>query len=236
MADEQTTEEATSEAAGKGPIGEGQHPVKQGECMISIAERAGHLWEYLWDHAGNAQLKSARKDPTALLPGDRVHIPELRRKDVDLKTNASHIFRRRGVPTTIHIVLLKEGEARAELPYTLSIDGSVGGRVHYSGKTNGQGEIKHPLDPRDRRATLVVGEGEERREYELALGHLDPVTEITGVQARLNNLGFYCGEPNGVLGSRTVAAIQEFQYREQLQVTGKLDDATRDALKRAYGG
>ena len=49
-------------------------------------------------------------------------------------------------------------------------------------------------------------------------------------QAILAGLGYSVGEPDGVAGTRTVAAIRRFQADKDLPQTGRLDDATLHAL------
>jgi hypothetical protein len=55
------------------------------------------------------------------------------------------------------------------------------------------------------------------------------------VQTRLKAGGFYFGEVNGQSDSDTVAAITRYQIRNGLQITGKLDPATRQALGVSAG-
>lgn len=49
-------------------------------------------------------------------------------------------------------------------------------------------------------------------------------------QVRLQELGYNVGKPDGVIGARTKAAIQEYQRKQGLQITGALDPATLAAL------
>lgn len=49
-------------------------------------------------------------------------------------------------------------------------------------------------------------------------------------QIALSRLGFSCGSIDGVVGPQTRAALQAFQTRESLPVTGQLDEATRSYL------
>jgi N-acetylmuramoyl-L-alanine amidase len=78
--------------------------------------------------------------------------------------------------------------------------------------------------------------GEEAEEvYLLELGGMDPISSATGVQGRLNNLGFYCGPVDGIIGPHTRGAISEFQASQNLTVTGQMDDDTRKALVRVHG-
>jgi peptidoglycan hydrolase-like protein with peptidoglycan-binding domain len=58
---------------------------------------------------------------------------------------------------------------------------------------------------------------------------------ISGVQARLNNLGYGAGPCDGVLGQRTRAALRLFQEDQEIDVTGEPDRATLDELEQAYG-
>lgn len=49
-------------------------------------------------------------------------------------------------------------------------------------------------------------------------------------QIALSREGFSCGPIDGVFGAQTRAALQAFQARENLPVTGRLDPATQDVL------
>ena len=69
----------------------------------------------------------------------------------------------------------------------------------------------------------------------LDLGYLDPADEITGVQARLNNLGFRSGEVNGVFGPSTEVALKDFHMKHGLSQSGKIDEATKNKLIDVHG-
>jgi hypothetical protein len=60
--------------------------------------------------------------------------------------------------------------------------------------------------------------------------------EIRQLQMTLNQRGFNVGEPDGVLGLRTRAALMQFQQREGLQRTGQIDQQTMSALGINAGG
>jgi hypothetical protein len=60
--------------------------------------------------------------------------------------------------------------------------------------------------------------GDCRLKWTLQIGRLNPIMEkahtkycISGVQQRLNNLGFYCGPVDGIKGPNTKFAIEKFQ-------------------------
>lgn len=212
-----------------GPVGQGNHVVRQGECVESIAAETGHFWEQLWKLPENAALRAARKDPNLLLPGDRLEVPPLQRKEVEAETGKRHVFQRRGVPSRIHVILKVKGEPRNDEPYTLIVDGK-----EMTGRTSAEGEIKHAIPPTARTGKLVVGEGARRAEYALSIGALDPLSETSGVAGRLANLGLDPAGPERA--DWAAAALQDFQKREGLTVSGELDQATIQALQRVHQG
>jgi peptidoglycan hydrolase-like protein with peptidoglycan-binding domain len=53
---------------------------------------------------------------------------------------------------------------------------------------------------------------------------------ISQLQAKLNALGFYAGEPNGDFGGKTQAALAQFQLSRAIPAGGQLDDRTLDEL------
>jgi hypothetical protein len=67
--------------------------------------------------------------------------------------------------------------------------------------------------------------------YELHVGELDPVGEVTGLQARLANLGYYDGPIDGDAGEVTAAAIAQFRREHGLPLGDQVDDDLREALE-----
>jgi uncharacterized Zn-binding protein involved in type VI secretion len=204
--------------------------VRQGECISSIAKDTGHFWDTIWSYPLNKELKQRRADPNVLLPGDAVFIPGRRSREASGSTDQHHKFRRRGEPAMLRLRVLENGRARANEAYELDIDGRV-----FSGTTDAEGMLAHPIPPDARNARLIIGGGAIRDEYVLNLGQVDPVDELTGVQARLANLGYDCGPIDNRLGSQTKWAIEQFQANHQLAPTGEPDEATRQKLVEAYG-
>jgi len=207
------------------------HKVEQGECMSSIALAHGFFWQSLWDHAENAALKQARDSPFVLEPGDVVHIPELGQRKVDAATGMRHTFRRKGVPAVLRLQLLEMNKPLAGLPYVLEYGGK-----QVTGTTDGHGKIEVSVPPNVPRATLRVGEGDQARVYAIAPRTLDPARDVTGIQARLANLGYYGGRAHGTLDAATIAAIEHFQRDHELEATGQADEATVSALAGRHDG
>ena len=214
---------------GGSPVGSGDYEVAPGDCMASIAFTHGFFWETLWQLPENAELREARQSPNALLPGDRVTIPELRRREESGDTEARHRFRRRGVPEELRLRLLdEEGEGRAGERVVIEIEGT-----QHETETDSNGEFRVPISPDATQGTLrVPSTGED---YPLRLGHLDPSDSLSGIQARLTNLGFACGRADGESGPLTRGALRRFQASQGLSVTGEPDEETRSALADAHG-
>src|ERR1051325_5146439 len=62
-----------------------------------------------------------------------------------------------------------------------------------------------------------------------------PNDSVKRAQEALNLAGYDVGSPDGVAGTRTVAAIRKFQTDKGIAVTGKIDSATLSALGLAGG-
>ena len=197
-----------------------QHTVRSGDCISSLAYDNGFFAGTLWDLPENALLKELRDNMNVLIPGDIVHIPDKRQKEHHGSTDARHIFRRRGVPARLAVRIMRGGYPRSNTPYVLTVD-----RHKLHGFTDANGEITIPILPNAESGLLQVGSGEDIDKYPLLLGHLQPSDTVLGVQARLRNLGYSCGDEDGHLGVRTKAAICDFQQHHRLVVTGEMDAA-----------
>ena len=63
------------------------------------------------------------------------------------------------------------------------------------------------------------------------LGHLDPLETVTGVKARLKNLGYYDGEINDEQDDEYKSEVRRFQQDHGLVVDGIVGPQTRAKLK-----
>lgn len=195
------------------------HTVIRGDCISSIAANAGLTWQQVWDAPENAKLKELRKDPNILSAGDVVFVPEKTLKTVSGGTNSRHRFVKKGVPAMFRMQLFDGAEPRKNQSYVLVVDGK-----EYKGTTNGEGVLEEPISPSAVMGALTIGP--DNFHISLEFGHIDPITELSGLQARLTNLGFDCGSINGILDDATRAAISAFQYRFGLEQTGQPNEAT----------
>jgi hypothetical protein len=205
------------------------YTVKQGDCISSIAFENGFFPDTIWNHANNKELKEKRKDPNVLMPGDVVFVPDKRIKEVSEPTNQVYKFRAKNVPAKLSLRLLFDGEPRRNETYTIDFEGKI-----INGTTDSDGNITMSIPPNAKTGKLTVGTDEHKMEYDLQLGRLDPVDKISGVQSRLNNLGFNCGRVDGVLNTETKEALQAFQVSVGIQPSGELDAATKAKLYESH--
>jgi len=215
-------------AASAGPVGQGNHVVKQGECLSSIAKKMGYSWETIWNDSANAILREVRKDPNVLLPGDRIAVPAKLEKREAKPTEARHRFIRKGEPAFLRLKLLKDGEPRANEEYRLQI-----GSETRQGAFDPEGKLKEQINGDTERVKLFVGKDYED-EYDIELGDLSPAEGLRGVQERLNNLGFYAGKADGKWGRRTRAGLNRFREAIGLPPLEDFDASICETLRRMH--
>lgn len=206
----------------------GEHVVGRGECLGSIAAANGLFWQTVWDRPENSELRRRRENPNVLRAGDVVFVPDRREKTESGATETRHRFRRRGVPSSLHLVLRhRNGDPIAGEAYTLTVDGRI-----FEGTTDGEGAIRQSVPPGAGSGTLRVPE--LGLSVTLRLGDLDPFDTVSGAKQRLSNLGYGCG-PGPDLDEATQQALRAFQADRGATQTGQLDDATRTQLRDAHG-
>jgi hypothetical protein len=209
------------------------HVVQKGECISTIALANGFRdFRAVYDHADNAHLRKKRPDPNLIHPGDEVAIPEREEKAVSVATTATHKFVLHVPTRVLRLVLVADdGAPLRSIEYVLRVRGE-----ERKGTTDGGGMLKETIPTSATHAELET----EDRIWQLSIGHLNPVEDtpdlgVSGLQARLRNLGYVVGPVDGLFGTRTRAALQAFQGAHGLKINGRLDDATRAKLREVHG-
>ena len=192
--------------------------VRQGECLNSIALAHGITWQKIWNHGDNSALRDRRRDPNVLLPGDELWIPEKSTRTEVGGTEARHRFVRLQVPSKLRLRLLEFEKPLVNVPYTLDVDGKA-----VEGFTDQEGILECVIAPNAKTGLLRICQGSVVREVRVELGVLDPLNEPSGVVQRLGNLGYSYAD--------VTSAVRRFQADVGLKESGKLDDATRAALR-----
>jgi len=211
------------------------YTVQQGDCLSSLAKAFGFpSFHTIYEDPQNATLRQQRPNPNVIFPGDQIYIPDKTQRSESAATDTAHTYQITRAKTLLRIgVVDPAGQPLRSRSYTLTVGAKV-----YQGETGTDGLIEAEIEADESGGSLVVA-GSDPKDPPFArslfLGHLDPITEVSGVQGRLNNLGFYCGEVDGIAGPATAAAVAAFQRCYGLQVDGVIGPATRDKLLQVHG-
>jgi Putative peptidoglycan binding domain len=204
--------------------------VPQGECIESIAHRAGLLPATIWDHPENAGLKNERGDHCILEPGDEVFVPAVREREERRATEARHTFRRKLPLTEFRVVLRRDGKPRGDVAFTLDVDG-----VRHEGRTDSDGGLRVAISPLAVRGQLVLSDAPDDVPIEIWFRFLSPVDTPLGAQQRLENLGYLLTTSSEEWTDEATQALSAFQVAQSVRLTGLPDRATLDALVAAHG-
>jgi N-acetylmuramoyl-L-alanine amidase len=207
------------------------HRVQQGDTILKLAHEHKIGWARIWNHPNNEALRAKRYDPNILLPGDEVFVPPVEVGVRSASTGLTHKFQLKSPPYFFVLYLRDErGEPFANVKYVLKVGGAT-----FSGKTTPEGRIAHEVDPTAREGTLEYwdpADPEVPTKWKLAIGGLDPVDDVRGVQTTLLNLGYTPGPATGSMNEKTKSALKDFQRHIGIEnPTGEMDDRTRAALR-----
>jgi peptidoglycan hydrolase-like protein with peptidoglycan-binding domain len=243
----------------------GMHTVKQGEYMAFIAAQYGFTnWQTIWNLPQNANLKSQRQNPNVLFPGDQVYVPDPAVKNVAKPTDNTHTFKLKNSTLKLLLTLQDMYEKPiANAKCVLSLDGNT---VNVT--TDGNGGINQDIPPKTQSGILVIQDSQtplNNTQIPILIGNLDPVDQVSGQIARLNNLGYAAGDPSkppvsgdgnsdgnsaggggdgadGASGTGSLfstdpfsSAVQEFQCDNGLTVDGICGPVTQASLKQVHG-
>jgi hypothetical protein len=177
--------------------------VKQAEHLSGIAAQEGFAdFHTIFDHAKNESLKSRKRDPHVLFPGDEVFIPDREDRNEVRATDSAHRFDAEIRPLFLRCKLLDwQRDPIKSAPCKLRIDAATmppltsngaGILEQRIGRLAQTGDIEAELPP-----PKVLGKGEQplprQATFHVKIGSLNPETKLSGQQARLNNLGYLAG-------------------------------------------
>lgn len=212
-----------------------EHKVKQGETLPKIAKEHGFSnWHTVYEHPDNAELRERRPNPNILYPGDRVAIPEKTTKEEAGETEQRSRFLFKGEQLWLRIVVTDvDYRPLANRAYKLEVR-----NLNLEGTTDTEGLLEQKIPENAEEGILHI----DNWALPLKIGHLDPIEEVTGWQARLKNLGYYSGpvdgqvqDDNGKDRMQLKAAIEEFQLDHGLKVDGIVGSKTEAKIKEAHG-
>jgi hypothetical protein len=211
------------------------YTVKQGDHLSKIAKDNGFTdYTVIWDHPNNSDLKKMRQNPNVLLPGDEVFVPEMEEKQESGSADKHHTFSVDKKTLKLRLVLEDNYEkpiARAQC--ALLVDGQT-----YQLTTDGSGKLEQdiPLDASEAYLTIRGDQTPFANDIiPIRIGHLDPIDELSGQIARLNNLGYFAGQLDDSDTDAFESAVEEFQCDNKLTVDGICGTNTQAKLKQVHG-
>jgi hypothetical protein len=213
----------------------GNYKVRQGDHVSAIASAFGFSsYQTIWNHPNNAKLKQQRVSPNVLFPGDTLFIPDKSEAEYQRPTDAKHKFTLQQQKLQLRLVLEDLYEKPiAGAPCILNLAGDV-----RNVKTDASGRLVQDIPPDVHDAVLIIQDQQTPLAgvpIPIKIGDLDPVEEITGQQARLNNLGYFPGKTGGTDLDALESAIEEFQCDHGLTVDGICGPQTQTKLKQVHG-
>lgn len=220
---------------------DGYHVVQQGEWISKISAQYGIVsdWRRVWNHPKNSDLRQKRKEPNVIFPGDLLFIPELESREENCTTDNRHRFKLKTGKKKLKLVLRDwDDKPRTGVICALEISNHLYGEKT---KTDEQGKLEFEIPEGVSVARLLVGKNGSEV-YEVLVGHLDPIDEVSGYQQRLSNLGYYSGEIDGIDGPETKSATRSFQDYENamagsevLKVDSIMGPKTKARLQERHG-
>jgi N-acetylmuramoyl-L-alanine amidase len=215
------------------------HIVQQGECLTAIAAKYGFAdIKPIYEAGENADFRQLRPDPNVIAPGDRIVIPDRKKKSETLATNERHKVVVQVPRRKLRVKLEVPGErSLAGQAFELTVEGRS-----IPGKVAAENVVEAEVPANATMATLLLTE--VNLEVRLAIGHLDPVRDgssgapvWSGIQARLHNLGFLSRAPNGAQDDETTEALRRFQAAAlgRESPDGAPDDETLGKLVAEHG-
>jgi N-acetylmuramoyl-L-alanine amidase len=214
-----------------------EYAVQQGDRLPTIARAQGFLrWQTVWEFAANADLRKLRGTAHILLPGDKVAIPsQLSRKAEVPGGQAEYVVQSAAEVLRVRFAGVKSSD---ESPVTFRATPDTGDAVEGSLPADGQLEVDLPPATSKVHVELSRADSEEEQPFlshDFTVGGLDPSDTTSGIQARLQNLGFYQGPLSGSLDDDTRAAISHFRWARLGDQKDEVDDDLLAALHATHG-
>ncbi|MFL6393017.1 MAG: peptidoglycan-binding domain-containing protein [Nitrososphaeraceae archaeon] len=211
------------------------HPVVQGEFLARIASKYGFTDPMvIWNRPENKVLRDSGRTPTTLAPGDKLFVPELTVRELSKGTETRHRLVVKQSTHRLRVALQRFGARPAA---GMSCTVRLGGETK-TVKTDGEGKLEVDLPSGAELGELEIDAPDtdfDRLKIPIRVGHLDPIVEISGQEARLNNLGYRAGTAGDRNAPAFRSAVEEFQCDEKLPVDGVCGVRTQAKLKQVHG-
>jgi hypothetical protein len=211
-----------------------KHIVRQGECLSKIALRFGFKdYRIIYNHPENAAFRAKRPNPNIIFPGDTLSIPDKVARLESAQTGRRHTYITSRPKRILRVRILdSEREPVANEPVQVDIDGMRPANT----STDGKGIFEVPVENACVGAKVTI----KGRELRLEFSHLNPVKDtpddgVSGIQARLRNLGYYSGPISDEFNNPTRLALAIFQHDAGLDMDGEPNPTTIQKLIEVFG-
>lgn len=211
-----------------------EYVVKNGDFLSKIAQEHNiGDWKKIYDHPANERLRKFRPDPNQLEPGDIVYIPDAKQNITNHATSQKHTLKVNIEPIELKLKVMLEDEPIKNAKFELT-----GGSVNIQGQTDGSGQIDEKIPSNVSSLSLSVWtDADPENPYlktTVNVAQLAPCNTLRGVKARLNNLGYDCGEVNDELDALYYSALMRFQEDNELEITGNRCEKTLKKLEEQH--
>jgi hypothetical protein len=153
-----------------------------------------------------------------LCTGDIIYYPEKPRVWRPVKLGRVNAFTNVAVPK-VKVILTFKGLANAKC----TVKQLPPAKNAFVTDRNGKLEFEAPVGD-----SIFDIEFPDHSSHQVRVGYLDPVSEPSGQEQRLANLGY-------LRGDRSLEdAVSAYQADQNLMVTGQMDDATRKHLEDGH--
>jgi hypothetical protein len=204
--------------------------VVQGDYLATIAQAFGFAdYRTIWDDPGNQALRASGRTPDLVYPGDTVTIPDRLMGQATGATGRMHQFTAPEAKPVKLRLALRGADDRPLAGLACTVAAANVPAVQRTTDSNGQFEYDVAADVV---RVLVSAPGHE---WDVGIGHLDPVSELSGQRERLNNLGYQAGTSPDRDALPLRSAVEEFQCDQGLVVDGICGPATQKKLTDVYG-
>ncbi len=207
--------------------------VKQGDYLRRLAHERGFQPDVVWEHAANKDLRERRDNPEILAPGDILYVPAPDALAHPIEPASVNRYRAKRERAPVNLKLMNGTAPLANA--RCRVIGAAAAPIDASTDGDGMLSLEAPLHV----PSLRLEFADAGLTFTVKLGHIDPITEVSGVRQRLTNLGFagLDGDDfdDGWDDPRVIYSLKVFQREQGLDVTGEMSDATRDALRRLHG-
>lgn len=211
-----------------------EHLVKPSECFASIAKQYGFADpDTLYHHPANVNIRALRANKHLLEANDIVYIPAVQERTVSLMAGKQTVLVLKGKVCLFNLEIAEfDGKPLANTAYLLEV-----AKHKYTGTTDTSGKMTQVIDSGATTGKLWVYLDENKHNslfWTLQFGMLTPCQSMAGIQARLNNLGYYCANEKGKMDSSTQDAITQFKLQNNLPPSPEIDELFLSTLIKIY--